>query len=98
MQSGYVSGRGRLGPGSATDDLRNLGQVTLSLRPWILGACLLHIPVENMALILCLAANLEIQIHESHCSNWIWTLLPVPQGPPTKWALRGPMRTEEVMF
>lgn len=58
----------------------------LSLRPSILGACLLdsQLPVRNKALILCLATNLEIQIRESHCSNWTWTLLPVPQGPHTQ--------------
>lgn len=60
-------------PGLATDDLCNLRQVILSLRVWILGGCLLYrqLPIKNTALILCSAASLEIQIHESHCNNWI---------------------------
>ena len=79
-------------PGSATDHLCNLRQVTLSLRPWILVGYLLytHLPIKNTGLILSSDASLEIQIHESHCNNWIWTLLPVPQGPHRKWALWGP--------
>lgn len=82
-------------PGAATDDLCNLGQVNLSLRPWILGSCLLYseLPLKNTALILYSAASLEIQIHESHCNNRIWTLLLVPEG-----SHRSSVRTDVAMF
>lgn len=68
---------------------------------WILGDCLLYSqpPVKKTVLILCSSASLEIQIHESHCNNQTWTLLPAPQGPHRKWALRNPTGVQwEVMW
>lgn len=92
------------GPGSATDDFCNLGQVILSLRQWILGGCLLYsqFPAKNMALNLCSAASVAIQICASHCSNWILDPAPrslrVPQKMGPQGLHGGSVRSDAVMF